>query len=245
MSKDIDFEELFRNISNVSFKEYWRSHFNENARKYNSLKKQVDMTINGKEAPDEQVEYRVNAIVTNLKLTKTDIIFDGCCGNGLITKKISNFVKKVYAMDFSDELIAVAKSINNAPNIEYMVGDVTKIDYEHEFPHVNKFNFYSCVQYLTPDDLDELLRRLSRLTGITVYMSNIPDINKIWDFYNTPEKREFFIRSVKEGRYHLGYWYDKTQIKSLSEKYGFRVNFLDIDKRINTAYYRFDVILYK
>lgn len=229
----------------MSFKEYWKSHFNENAVKYDSLKRQVDMTVNGEEVPNEQIEYRVNEILANLKLSKEDILFDGCCGNGMITKRIANYVRKIYAVDFSDRLITVAESGNNALNITYMIGDVTDIDYKYEFPDVKKFNFYSCIQYLTPDDLDQLLNRLSELNGITTYMSNIPDIVRIWEFYNTPEKREFFIRSIKEGRYHLGYWYDKNQIKALGEKYSFKVNFLNIDKRISTSYYRFDVIMYK
>lgn len=222
--------------------EYWRRHFDDNAQKFNSLKKQVDMTIGGQEVDDRQVELRVDSIVKNLRLASQDVLLDLCCGNGLLTKKISKYVSHIYAIDFSEGLISIAKAKNNSDNITYIIGDITKMDYG-AFPNVNKVCLYSCVQYLDNEGLKGLLKALSQLKNILVYMSNIPDKQKIWDYYNTEQKKAFYLRTLKEGKPHIGTWWERNEVQKLAMEYGFSAEFIEINKEINTSYYRFDVIL--
>jgi len=84
------------------------------------------MTIGGQEVDDRQVELRVDSIVKNLRLASQDVLLDLCCGNGLLTKKISKYVSHIYAIDFSEGLISIAKAKNNSDNITYIIGDITK-----------------------------------------------------------------------------------------------------------------------
>ena len=97
--------------------DYWKEHFDENAAKFeNSLFKQVDMTVNGKEAGDIQVDLRVKGIMDNLSLKKSDILLDICCGNGMITSRLASYVSYIYAVDFSEGLINIANSTNKKEN---------------------------------------------------------------------------------------------------------------------------------
>ena len=225
--------------------DYWRKHFNDNAKRFSrSIKRQVDMTQDGREVDDAQVNLRVDSILRNLKLIRTDVVLDLCCGNGMITRKISEFVSRVYAVDFSEKLIEVAKEINNSENISYSIGDASRVNFT-EFPEVNKICIQSCLQYLSSNEVELLLHNLSALDSIKVYISNIPDIEKMWNYYNTDEKKAYYYRCEREGRPHLGTWWGKTEIECIAVKFGFQVEFIPINPGMNTSYYRFDLLLSK
>ena len=224
---------------------YWKKHFNENVKKFKSaFLKQVDMTVNGKEVDDVQINLRSNSIINNLSLQSSDILLDICCGNGIITQKISRYVSFIYAIDFSEELIKVAKSTNTANNINYILGNAVNMYYD-EFTKVNKVCMQSCLQYLTPQEFYKLLHNLSVLNNIIVYISNIPDKEKIWDYYNTDEKKAFYFQREKDGKPHIGTWWNKKDIEKIITNNGFKFKFLSINKNMNTSYYRFDVLLSK
>ncbi|MEM3844681.1 MAG: class I SAM-dependent methyltransferase [Candidatus Parvarchaeota archaeon] len=223
---------------------YWKDHFNNNVRNFSSLKKQLDFTIQGREMDDKQVELRVNAIKNNLRLDYDDIIVDACCGNGMLTKKISQYVSYIYAFDFSEEMINVARERSNSYNISYSTADVANVDFR-KFPGISKINIYSCLQYLSEDELESLFKNLAKLSEILVYIGNIPDKSKIWDYYNTEDKKRFYLQSLKDGKPHIGTWWERASIRSVAEKNGFKIEFLKIDSEMSTSYYRFDALVIK
>ena len=202
------------------------------------------MTISGKEVKDIQVKLRANAIIKNLNLKKSDKILDLCCGNGMITKELASHVSHIYAIDFSRGLIETAKNNNKLSNITYMVGDITKVNYR-KFKGIKKISVSSCIQYLSSKNLLKFLRRIAELDNVLVYASNIPDKKKIWYYYNTEEKKAFYLNSVKKGTPHIGTWFDKIKLKNMAAKCGLKTKFIKIEKSRNTSSYRFDVIFKK
>lgn len=221
---------------------YWKKHFNENVNKYReSLKRQVDMTLNGKEVDDKQITLRLNSIEKNLSLNSSDKLLDLCCGNGMLTKLVSSKVKFINAIDFSAKLIETAKKYNYDSNIIYEIDDITKIDLRKY--NVNKINIYSCIQYLSKDELNNLLFNLSFIKNSLIYISNIPDKLKLFDYYNTEQKKDFYETSLRENKPHIGNWYTKDEFIEIAFKNNLNCKIVDIDKRINTSYYRFDAIL--
>ncbi len=225
--------------------DYWKEHFNENAAKYeNSLFKQVDMTVNGKEVDSIQVDLRVKSIINNLSLKSSDILLDICCGNGMITSMLASYVSQIYSVDFSEGLINIANSTNKKENINYAVGNIVTLDYS-KFKNVTKVCMSSGFQYLSADEAEIFMKNLSVLNSVTLYISNIPDKEKIWNYYNTDEKKAFYFQREKEGKPHIGTWRNKEDIEKLAAGNGFQCKFLDIDKGLNTSYYRFDVLLNK
>lgn len=223
--------------------DYWKKHFNQNYEKYpENPKKQLDMTVNGNEVDEKQVLLRAESIKNNLKLDKNDIILDLCCGNGVITRIISNYVSYVYAIDFSENLIKYARENFSSFNIQYIIGDASRMDLSQY--KANKINIYSCIQYLSADDLNNLLENLSVVDSDLIYISNIPDENKIFDYYNTPEKNEYYYSCLMKGiPNNIGTWYNKRELIKNFESHGFECKILDINPELNTSYYRFDVLL--
>lgn len=223
---------------------YWKDHFNKNVQIYqNSLKKQVDMTLNKQELDDEQVKLRVESIIKNLELELSDTLLDLCCGNGILTRQISEKVGFIYAVDFSSELLNIAKKVNQKDNIKYQEGDVVTLNFK-EFK-VSKVLIYSCLQYLQEEQVSKLFYGLSTFQHILVYISNIPDRSKLLKYYDTKEKLEYYKKTLDEGKPHIGTWYLKNYLADLAKSNGFNYKFLTIDRRMNTSYYRFDLLLEK
>jgi len=223
---------------------YWKEHFNKNVQIYqNSLKKQVDMTLNKQELDDEQVKLRVESIIKNLELEPSDTLLDLCCGNGILTRQLSEKVRFIYAVDFSSELLNVAKKVNQKDNIKYEEGDVMALNFK-EFK-VSKVLIYSCLQYLQEEQVSKLFSGLSNFPHVLVYISNTPDKSKLLEYYDTKEKLEYYKKTLDEGKPHIGTWYLKNHLADLAKSNGFNYKFLTIDRRMNTSYYRFDLLLEK
>lgn len=66
----------------------------------------------------------------SIRETLANIDFDSCleigCGTGKNTVWLADKVKKVTAIDFSDEMLAKAKSKIDSPNVEFKQFDITK-----------------------------------------------------------------------------------------------------------------------
>ena len=203
------------------------------------------MTVNGVEVDNKQIDLRVNSIKKNLYLEKNDIVLDICCGNGLITELLSTSVKYIYAVDFSEGLIEVAKSNSNNTNIRYETGDITKIKLG-SFQKINKISVYSGVQCISFVELKSFLKKIQLIRSpLLVYISNIPDRDKIWDYYDTREKMAFFHKMEDEGKTHIGTWYDKAKIINFLKSLGLGYKIININCGLNTHYYRFDLLIEK
>lgn len=234
------------NLSNNQIIEYWKEHFNNNAIKFASSPfKQVDMTLNGKEVDADQIDFRVKAIVENLSLNKDDVLLDICCGNGLLTDKLAGIVNYIYGVDFSEGLIQIAQKKNQHANVRYEVSDITKIDL-HQYGLINKLSVYSGLQYISIDELDIFLQKIVvHDKPLLVYLSNVPDKERLWDYYNTDEKKAFYLEKEAEGKPHIGTWFNRNDVAHIAESLGLFYKFLEIDKVLNTYYYRFDILLSK
>src|SRR3989304_2454779 len=183
--------------------DYWKEHYNENAAKFgSSLLKMVDMTLNGKEVDLAQVDLRVKAITQNLSLHKNDVLLDICCGNGLLTDKLAGSVTHICGVDFSEGLIDVAKGKNRHANISYELGDITKIDL-YKYPSINKISVYAGLQYITFEEFKSFLNKIvSHNKPLLVYCANVPDKEKLWNYYDTNEKKAFYLKREEEAKPH-------------------------------------------
>lgn len=98
------------------------SNYNNQLRKWknfwNSMgtKKNIYAQINRDPIDvDREAEY-IRKIANTIGVKKNSVLLDLCCGNGLITQKISKRFKYVYGIDFSERLIKQAK--RNASNLK-------------------------------------------------------------------------------------------------------------------------------
>lgn len=73
----------------------------------------------------------INPLLSRLKTivhSDSKVIGDIGCGRGEILDILASKFKQVYAMDFSPEMIKIAKGNNKASNIKYFVKDMRKLE---------------------------------------------------------------------------------------------------------------------
>jgi SAM-dependent methyltransferase len=226
--------------------DYWKDHYNANAEKFpESPLKQVDRTINGSEMCQAQLELSINAVIEVLGLRSADRVIDLCCGNGMITKAIAQKTEKVIAVDFSEKLVDYARRFNHSPNIDYIVSDVLYLP-RIFFESSNKFYMRDSISCLNASGFSCLLRSIASSSEFeSLYISGVPDAEKLSIYYDDDEKMAFYRHREAVGRPHIGNWWTREEIKKLVEVEGLKVSFLAQNRALASAYYRFDFVVEK
>lgn len=227
-------------------KNYWEQHYDSNSQQFDGLLlKQVGKTIDGQEISEPQVKLIVENVVKNLYPGLSDSIIDLCCGNGLITRQLAPLVKEIVGIDFSQGLIDTAKRYNGSHNIEYINSDVLRLDPKYFFG-LKKVLMYEALQLFSGQQLSSLLVMLSNLeVGSLVFFGSIPNKERLSAYYDTKDKYEFYERSEREGKPHMGRWWFTEEIERIVSRGDFKATFLFQEPTLYTAYYRFDVLLEK
>jgi SAM-dependent methyltransferase len=233
-------------MGGIAMNDYWRNYYNRKAEEFpTSPLKQVDRTIGGKEMDYRQLELTVEAVIQVLELQGTDNVTDLCCGNGLITKAISQQVERVLAVDFSKSLIDYARRFNSSGNIEYLVKDVLKLDREF-FKGSNKLYMRDSVSCLDSEGLSSLLGSIGKNSSFEkLYIAGIPDLTKLSSYYDSDEKMAFYRQREAAGKPHIGNWWTKSEIKALVRGQDLIVSCFAQNNELASAYYRFDCLIEK
>jgi cyclopropane fatty-acyl-phospholipid synthase-like methyltransferase len=222
---------------------YWQDHYNQGVLNYpNALLKQVGKTVNGKEVSQKQVDIIIDRIQKMLSLNRTDILLDACCGNGLLTYRFAPIVAQVIAIDFSEQLIFTAQKYHNLANIRYINSNLIEFK---TFIGCNKILMYEALQLFSYAQFEILLQHIKNISDnlFLFYIASVPDKDQLWNYYNTPEKRRFYLKSEEENKPHIGTWWEKQYIADVCEKHRIHVQFLEQDAELYTSYYRFDMLL--
>lgn len=190
-------------------------------------------------------------IIDKLRITEYDKVLDVCCGNGLITKLISKKCKVIYAVDFSKILIATAKKDNNAQNIHYCLGDALNISKYFPKNFFDKSYCYFSFQHFDFERGPLLVDALQKVTKCecSILIGDIPDLSRIWSYYNTPLKKSIFLmdsvwhRVRRKGQCSLGWWWHPDQLKEICNKLNLNCVVLKQEKKLPHSYYRFDILI--
>ena len=225
---------------------FGKDYYDHNAEKFrDSLYKQVDKTVNGVAVDDQQLCYITENVYDKLRLCQTDEVIDLCCGNGLITRQISFRVKHIIGVDFSFGLIETARLKSGEENAIYMVSDVLQLPDEF-FQQGSKIYMYEALQLFDMEKIGALLEKIhGRKSPVLFFIGSVPDKEKIWDYYDTEEKKEFYLKREKEKKPHMGRWWGKKELEFVATQHGFKSYFYPQPPSIYTAYYRFDCLLEK
>lgn len=225
---------------------YWKNHYNRGAELFkDSLLKQVGKTINGMEVDNQQLAYIAESVIEALEVTSDSVIVDLCCGNGLITKYVAKVANRVIAVDYSDILINTAREKCGANNISYVESDVLNLPISI-LTQSQKFYMYEALQHFSSESFKKLLGELKNVEhAIKLFIGSVPDRKKLWDYYDTEEKKLFYLQREKENKPHMGNWWRQDELQSIAEQYQFNITFIPQNKLLYTAYYRFNCLLEK
>lgn len=226
--------------------EYWKNHFNANVEKFpDSPLKQVERTMYGRELDQSQIDLIVHAIVENLYLSKSDVVADICCGNGVITKIIAKLSKHVIGVDFSENLINHTQLISAQPNIEYIVSNVVALS-DDFFSRPTKMYMQDAIQCMNAEDFLKLLKKVSQSPQLVLFfVAGVPDLEKLNIFYDSDEKLTFYRQREAAGEPHIGTWWSKSEVNSLVESVGLKASFIPQNPHLYTAHYRYDCLIEK
>tara|TARA_B100000780_G_C21018805_1_gene408240 strand:- start:93 stop:767 length:675 start_codon:yes stop_codon:yes gene_type:complete len=219
---------------------YWKTYWNNSALD-KSLFNQVQRNPN---KDDDTLLLVESHLVELLNLSSTDSLLDVCCGNGLITKRLSKYSNNVLGIDFSALLINSAKENNDYSNIEYLLGDAASLtkNTNEKFDKIvlnfsfQYFNFKQGLKVVSE------MKKTLKPNGI-ILLGDIPDKNKFWLYYNTYQKRFFYFKQWLFRQPKMGKFWSEKEMMKIAEIHNFRGTFLKQKETLPHSHYRFDFLL--
>lgn len=222
---------------------YWENYWN--SIDGGNLQQSVGRTKFGRPINERDFQKELLFLKEHLKLGPSDTLVDLCAGNGLITKEVCGSVRKVYAIDFSEPLLN--DFVVNSNKINLMCHDINNFDFSKI--QFNKLIWYFSIQHFSYSEVINIIKNILdniSLGGI-VYIGDIPDINKKWEFYSEPEYKKFFFDKLLNNEEHIGTCFQRDFFKFLLNYLGYHGKYEILDKpeeHFNNAY-RFDLLISK
>jgi 2-polyprenyl-3-methyl-5-hydroxy-6-metoxy-1,4-benzoquinol methylase len=227
----------------------WYVYWNENPKQHGEIEflKQVGKTVGGIPIPEKLLNIISSEIIDKLSLREEDRVLDLCCGNGVLSAGVSKHCAELLCVDYSQTLVDVARKHHCGSNVEYFCRSVLDPAFYTQVAGrgITKIYMYEALQHFRIDDLSSLLRLAKTIlpgNGV-VLLGSIPDVTKLWSFYDTPERKAEYFRRMAEGNEAIGTWWEPENLREICEKQGFRTEILKQSSVLHTAHYRFDVLL--
>jgi SAM-dependent methyltransferase len=225
----------------------WRTHWNtvnERVAK-DELLRQVERTVAGQPLPQEQIALLLGDITGHLNLGPADILLDLCCGNGLLTAHLAERCGSAVGIDYSRDLVEIARERNVSANTAYLqkaAEDIVAADFPAGRP--NKVSMNAGLQHFTRDMVAKMMPALREAADpqMLLFFTDVPDGNRIDAFYNTPERWAEYERRRAAGTEAIGTWWDRNDLTALMEIAGFEVTLVEPAPQRQTSHYRFDVL---
>jgi ubiquinone/menaquinone biosynthesis C-methylase UbiE len=201
---------------------YWVDFWNKYAK--NSKEKdshsQVLRTLNKKPIDSDLWGFTLDTIDASIEPNAKDTLLELCCGNGMISKHFSSKVDSIVSVDVSKDLIEKidTKKYNN---IDAFDADIRDLSFKNS--SFDKVIIYAGIQYLTRQESIELLEKIFfwLKDGGILFIGDIPDSQKKWNFYNTPEREAVYFENAKKGIDIVGTWFDMQFFSKLTDFIGF------------------------
>ena len=176
-----------------TWKQFYQNYRNKVAETEAELFIQVGRTVGGQPISREEFQRGVQHVMDALELETDDVVFEYCCGNGLVTFEIAPLVKQVIGIDFTDHLIASAHRLRQRENVAYHVGDAT----QPIIPFVGTLNpakylMSYAMAHFDPESLSTILQHIfdaSPRGSFAFLATGVPDRDRMLNFYNTPERQ--------------------------------------------------------
>ncbi|HET6416043.1 MAG TPA: class I SAM-dependent methyltransferase [Polyangiales bacterium] len=226
----------------------WRHYWEDFPQKFaeGDFCRQVGRTANGGiPTPARELNVVIDEIVELLDLVPGDRLLDLCCGNGLLTVRLAQVCTNVVGVDFSNPMIQIAREHHSAPNAEYVEGSVLDLDQILDTAAFDKMCMVESLAYFDPGQLSRILRGLSSVAAAraTILFSGVLDDDAKWSFFDTAERRAVYEQQRREGREIMGRWWTRSEIAWAAAENGFQAKILPQSPRLNTAHYRFNVLM--
>lgn len=223
----------------------WETYWKQIASKYKETEflEQVGRTAAGKPKFESLAESQ-DQVLNVLNIKNSDIVLDLCCGNGIITHRIAGFCQKAVGVDYSESLINIAEKHFNLPNLSYYCMSILDKDMHEVIGNqFSKIFMLGSLQYFQVEEFENILGviRICSKEQSQVLIEGIPDIERMWTFYDTEERRAEYRRRKERNEDIIGTWWNKEEIIEICNQNKFACQILPATE--SYAHYRFDVKL--
>ena len=208
----------------------------------NDLLKQVGHSVNGIAISQVEFNILINGINDVLNLNNQDNLLDLCCGNGVITREFIQSCDSICGIDFSKELISIAKNINTSNKIKFYNTDVFNVaKYYQKDRLFSKILMFGSLQHFSISEFPKVLNLIQTQStnDFIALFGFVPDKQYKWKFYNTLKKKALYVSRRLMKTDVMGTWWIKSDIIDICDSMNLSCNFIDI-KTGNYGYpYRF------
>ena len=238
----------------------WERFWEEYPRRFDDteFRRQGGRTARGGvPTPAEELEVVLAEAVERLELGRSHRLLDLCCGNGYLTERLAAVAREVVGVDFSEPMLEIARRFHGGDasdgegSVRYVQGSVLELDEvlgpPADVPPFDRVCMLESLHYFEPHQLGPMLAGIVDRTTpeAVVYLSGVTDAARKDNFFDTPERRAEHRRRKAEGTDVMGHWWRKDEIEGPAERLGMRCEFHPQNPALNTAHYRFDVVLRK
>lgn len=227
--------------------EYWKRFWSNHGRKSIGApaQSQVLRTLNKLPVADETFDRIVGQIEETLRLGPQEDLLDLCCGNGAITVRLASRCRSALGVDVSQHLLDQVDRAT-APNLALRAEDVAKVHIEKN--QFSRILVYAGIQYFSEDQIVALILSLHtalRPSGLLL-LGDVPDAQRIWSFFDTPERERAYFDSVCADKPIIGTWIDPGWLTRLGAYAGFsEASVIPQPRDFPYAHYRYDVLMRK
>ena len=208
---------------------------------------QVARTKGRRQSDKQELAKIATYIKEKLELSREERLLDLCCGNGMLSKELSPYVKELMGIDFSEPQIEIARQQFIAPNILFLRGDATQLSLVTEKPF-DKINLYFSFQYFDTYKLGELVVKemAERLNaGGKILIGDVPDKERLTVFYPRLMDRIRYHLARIRGRDQMGKFWSEAEMKKIAVSCGLRIRKLQQPADFLYQHYRSDYLLWK
>jgi len=166
-----------KNQKFVTSENFWKKESSKFSSLYN--------TKNIKNIPNKIFLYkRIKTIESMINQNKNGKALDVGCGSGEFTVLLKKYFNEVVGIDYSDEMIEVAKKYDVKNEVNFKYGDCTKIEYPD-----NTFDYLFALGLLDyVNDLDAVILELKRVLKkdgkLIITIPKNPTIFFLFRFFN-------------------------------------------------------------
>src|SRR6185312_15908403 len=191
---------------------------------------QVARTAGGKPTGETDIAMTIGAILNAINPSRDETVLDICCGNGLISSRVAARCGRLIGVDYSIPLIALASQLHPAPNLIYIVCDAAELTAEAiGTDRIDAAYMSVSFQYLDGEMARRLFEGLRRLASgrFRLFLEGVADEDKLFSFYNTPERQAEYYRRRAEGTEAIGNWWGRRSLREVAKSEGFDCTFLE------------------
>jgi cyclopropane fatty-acyl-phospholipid synthase-like methyltransferase len=226
---------------------YWEEFWRRQAARSTSQdpQAQVMRTWQGQPVSEDVFREILGDLEQHLAPDRQHDLLDLCGGNGLISMHLAPRYRSVVCVDVAPELLARVDTARHR-NLKTVVSEALSCSFpDHSF---DRIVLYAALQYFEYREAVTLLGRLFAWLrpGGKAYLGDVPDADRMWRFFDTPDREDAYFQGVAAGKPLIGTWFSYPWIAKLARHCGFAAA-TRIDQRPHWPYahFRFDASLWR